>query len=85
MVQDVNLNLLSCRQYVPDFISPYPPPPPPPFSQCFVLDRALATGNVTLTVQDNIIDTVETVATKVKVDELWVAQTKDQIVRRFLF
>ncbi|KAL5266201.1 hypothetical protein ACHWQZ_G003570 [Mnemiopsis leidyi] len=49
-----------------------------------ITDRALATGNVTLTVQDNIIDTVETVATKVKVDELWVAQTKDQIVRSLL-
>ncbi|XP_063685334.1 uncharacterized protein LOC134819343 isoform X2 [Bolinopsis microptera] len=47
-------------------------------------DRALATGNVTLAVQDNIIDAVETIASKVKVDELWIAQTKNQIVRSIL-
>ena len=40
---------------------------------------------MTLAVQDNIIDAVETIASKVKVDELWIAQTKNQIVRRCVF
>lgn len=46
-------------------------------------ERALATGNITMSVQDNIIDTVDSVIMKMDVPQLWQAEMEERIVRRY--
>lgn len=47
-------------------------------------ERALATGNITMSVQDNIIDTVDSVIMKMDVPQLWQAEMEERIVRSLL-